>query len=88
MNDIRVTSVESLVDILRRQGGRGGFFVQLNGGARSVKRIRYDPRKAVFHVTNEIDGSKQVLTARQLMDPRHTHIGPAIKAGAFYNQED
>ena len=81
-----VYSAENLVVILLRQGGRGRFFIQLHGGARSVKRIRYDQKQRVFHVTNEIDGSKQVLTAHQLTDQRHTNMGTAMRVGAFFAQ--
>jgi hypothetical protein len=80
----RVPDVDGLVHILCEHGCRGDFFIQLNGGARSVKRIRYDHWRETFHVTNEIDGSKQVLTDEQLTDPQFTDIGPAICAGAFY----
>ena len=81
---IRVPDMESLVTILCEQGCRGDFFIQLNGGARSTKRIRYDHWRETFHVTKEIDGSKQVLTSEQLMDPQITNIGTALRAGAFY----
>lgn len=65
----------------------GEFFIQLNGGARSTKRIRYDHWRETFHVTNEIDGSKQVLTSDELMDSNVTNIGTAIRAGAFYYRD-
>lgn len=80
----RVTDVDDMVNILCEHGCRGDFFIQLNGGARSTKRIRYDHWRETFHITNEIDDSKQVLTADQLIDPQITNIGTAIRAGAFY----
>ena len=81
-----IENVERLVDILCEHGCRGNFFIQLNGGARSSKRIRYDHRRETIHITNEIDGSRQVLTSDELMDPSHTNIGTAIRAGAFYHR--
>jgi hypothetical protein len=62
------------------------FFILLNYGTWSVKRIRYRPHRRVFSIFNEIDGTRQVLTARQLMKTRRSNIGPAMKAGAFYAQ--
>ena len=60
------------------------FFILLNYGAWSVKRIRYRPRQKVFSIHNEIDGTRQELTCAQLMSPRNSNIGPAMMAGAFY----
>lgn len=82
----RIDDVDALVALLCERGCRGTFFIQLNGGARSLKRIRYDHWRETFHVTNEIDGSRQVLTADELMDPQQTNIGTAMRAGAFYHQ--
>ena len=81
-----IADAENLVNVLCEQGGRGDFFIQLNGGARSSQRIRYDLCRETFHVTNEIDGSRQVFTAGELMDPSRTNIGTAMRAGAFYHR--
>lgn len=82
----QIKDMDALVNLLGEYGCRGDFFIQLNGGARSSKHIRYDHWRETFHVTNEIDGSKQVLTADELMDSKITNIGAAIRAGAFYHR--
>jgi len=60
------------------------FLIRLNYGAESSKRIAYDRRRRLFKVRNLIDGSRQVLTWTQLTSPKRSHIGPAMRAGAFY----
>lgn len=82
----RVSDLDHLVTILCELGCRGDFFIQLEGGARSTRHICYDHWRETFHVTDGIDGSRQVFTADELMDPKSTNIGQAIRAGAFYHQ--
>ena len=60
------------------------FFVQLNGGFRSSKTIDYNPIKKKFIIINEIDGTKQVLTEKNLFNQKYTNIGYAMQQGAFY----
>ena len=79
---VRIKSPGELLDAIRLKPLR--FFILLNYGAWSVKRIRYKPRQRVFSIHNEIDGTRQELTCSQLMSPRHSNIGPAIRGGAFY----
>lgn len=79
---IRIKSPGELLDAIRLKPLR--FFILLNYGAWSVKRIRYKPRQRVFSIHNEIDGTRQELTTSQLMNPRHSNIGPAMRGGAFY----
>lgn len=79
---IRIKSPGELLDAIERKPFR--FFILLNYGAWSVKRIRYRPRQRVFSIHNEIDGTRQELTCSQLMSPRNSNIGPAMRAGAFY----
>ena len=79
---IRIKSTAALLAAIERKPFR--FFILLNHGAWSVKRIGYDRRRRVFKICNLIDGSRQELTASQLMSPKHSHIGPAMRAGAFY----
>ena len=82
---LRIRTPKKLVECLKqKQNVR--FFIQLNYGGQSEKRIRYKPRDKTFAVLNKIDGTRQELTARQLASPRHSNIGPAMKAGAFYAQ--
>ena len=79
---IRIKSTKALLDAIERKPFR--FFILLNYGAWSVKRIRYRPRQRVFSIYNEIDGTRQELTTSQLMSRRHGNIGPAMRAGCFY----
>ena len=79
---IRIKNLAALLAAIERKPCR--FFILLNYGAWSVKRIRYRPRQRVFSIHNEIDGTRQELTASQLMNPRNSNIGPAMRAGAFY----
>ncbi len=79
---IRIKTPGELLQAIERRPFR--FFILLNYGAWSVKRIRYRPRQKVFSIHNEIDGTRQELTCAQLMSPRNSNIGPAMRAGAFY----
>lgn len=79
---IRIKCPAELLEAIEKKPLR--FFILLNYGARSVKRIRYKPRQRVFSIHNEIDGSRQELTSSQLMDPRHSNIGPAMRGGELY----
>ena len=79
---IRIKSTKALLAAIERKPFR--FFILLNYGAWSVKRIRYRPRQRVFSIHNEIDGTRQELTTSQLMSPKRSHIGPAMRGGAFY----
>ena len=79
---IRIKTPGELLDAIERRPFR--FFILLNYGAWSVKRIRYRLRQKVFSIHNEIDGTRQELTCAKLMDPRHTNIGAAMRGGAFY----
>ena len=83
MNFIPVRSVSQLMDLSKRKQVR--CFIQLYYGARSTKRIRYNPDKGLFRIINEIDGSRQELTATELMNNRLTNIGQALTAGALYH---
>ena len=59
------------------------FFIMLNGGLRSSKRVTYFPDTDTYDVRNEIDDSYQEdLTEEQLQN--ETHIVYAIENGAFY----
>ena len=79
---IRIKTPGDLLDAIALKPLR--FFILLNYGAESSKRIGYDRRRRVFKVRNLIDGSRQELTSAQLMSPKRSHIGPAMRGGAFY----
>ena len=79
---IRIKTPGELLDAIALKSLR--FFILLNYGAESSKRIGYDRRRRVFKVRNLIDGSRQELTCAQLMSSKRSHIGPAMRGGAFY----
>ena len=66
--------------------GMAEFFILLNFGLRSSKRIAYYPDTNTFDVHNEIDDSyEEDLTEEQLRN--ETHIVLAIENDAFYKYE-
>ena len=79
---IRIKSPGELLETIKKKPLR--FFIALNCGGESSKQIRYDHRRRVFKVRNLIDGSRQELTCAQLMNAKHSNIGPAMRGGAFY----
>ena len=79
---IRIRTPTELLEAVKRKPIR--IFIALNYGAESAKQIGYDHRRRVFKVRNLIDGSRQELTCAQLMSPKHSNIGPAMRGGAFY----
>ena len=79
---VRIKSPSELLEAIKKKPL--SFFIALNFGGESSKQIRYDHRRRVFKVRNLIDGSRQELTCAQLMSPKHSNIGPAMRGGAFY----
>jgi len=79
---IRIKSPGELLDAIKKKPLR--FLIMLGYGGTSAKHIRYDHHRRVFKVRNLIDGSRQELTCDQLMSSKHSHIGPAMRGGAFY----
>lgn len=79
---IRIKSPGELLDAIQLKPIR--FLILLSYGGESTKQIRYNHRRRLFKVRNLIDGSRQELTCAQLMSPKHSHIGPAMRGGAFY----
>jgi hypothetical protein len=63
------------------------FFIQLNF-ARSSKQISYNSGQDKFYILNEIDGTRQKLNSKHIMDRRYTNIGYAITQGSLYSYED
>ncbi len=78
----RIRSPTELLAAIKKEPVR--FYIRLSFGALSAKTIEYSPRLRVFVVHNEIDDTTQRLTRIQLMNPRHTNIGTAMRAGAFF----
>ena len=79
---VRIKSPSELLETIKKKPLR--FFIALSYAGESSKQIGYDRRRRVFKVRNLIDGSRQELTCSQLMNPRHSNIGPAMRGGAFY----
>ena len=63
------------------------FFILLNGGLRSSKRIIWDENDKLFYIVNYIDDTEQELTEVQLMDKEHTNIGYAMTKGALFKDD-
>lgn len=78
----QVKSVSQLKRMI--ENGTHDFFIMLNGGGRSSKFMDYSIYSKKFYICNEIDGSEQHLSEKNLFNERHTNIGKAINAGAFY----
>lgn len=80
----KVESIEHLKTLTDQDGQ--DFFLCLNGGFRSSKRIWYYDADNSFVVYNEIDDSYQEdLTEEQLAT--ETNIVDGIEKGAFYAYE-
>lgn len=77
----RIESVNELREEVAKKNH--DFFIQL-GYAKSSKKIYLEKDKSSFRIHNLIDGTKQVLTAEQIMDRNLTNIGYAISKGAFW----
>ena len=78
---IKVMSVEQIQHLIEEKNIHD-FFVLLNGGLRSSKTIDYD--EGYFNVVNEIDGTEQNLSYKDMENEELTNIGKAIKCGAFF----
>lgn len=75
----QINSVEELIEEIK--SGNNNFFIG-NGLLRSSKYIECDDD--TFYIVNEIDGTEQTLTAKQLFDEDYTNIGISINNGTFY----
>jgi hypothetical protein len=80
----RVTSVEELKRLAKVEDGVE-FFILLNGGLKSVKRIEWDEPSKSFCILNRIDDTHQDLTEQELAT--ETHIVKAIERGAFFIED-
>ena len=84
----KITSIEELKKESEYDDRKGmtEFFIALNFGCRSSKRIVYYPDTNKFDVHNEIDDSYQEdITEEQLKE--ETHIILAIENGAFFKYD-
>ena len=71
---------------LRKSIDRGNYdyVIRLNGGFLSRKTICTDDWDEKFEITNEIDGTEQILSATEIFDENLTNIGLAMKRGSFF----
>jgi hypothetical protein len=84
----RINSLEELKKeaVYNERENMAEFYILLNGGFRSSKRIAYFPDTNTFDIHNEIDDSyEDDLTEEQLKN--ETHIVLAIESGAFFKYE-
>ena len=84
----KITSIEELKKESEYDDRKGmtEFFIALNFGCRSSKRIVYYPDTNKFDVHNEIDDSYQEdITEEQLKE--ETHIILAIENEAFFKYD-
>jgi hypothetical protein len=84
----RITSLDELKReaVYNEKTGMSEFYILLNGGLRSGKRIVYYPDTNTYDVHNEIDDSYQEdLTEEELIN--ETHIVLAIEQGALFKYE-
>ncbi len=84
----KITSLEDLKkEAIYSEKEIAEFFILLNGGLRSSKRIVYFPDTDTFDVLNEIDDSFQEdLSVEQLEN--ETHITLAINNGALFKYDN
>lgn len=76
-----VTSVEELKRLAAVEDGEE-FYILLNYGVRSSKRIEWDEPSQSFCIVNEIDDTHQDLTEQELATK--TNIVKAIERRAFF----
>lgn len=84
----KITSIEELKKEAEYDDRKGmsEFFIAMNFGCRSSKRIIYYPDTNTFDVHNEIDDSfEEDLTEDQLRN--ESHIVVAIESGAFFKYD-
>lgn len=77
--------IESVDQLKEESKNAGEFFILLNYGLRSSKRIWWNGTH--FFVLNYIDNTEQKLTPEQLHSEA-TNIGKAIDKNAFFKEEE
>lgn len=79
----KITTIKQLINSITK--GKTEYFISLAGGIiKSSKDINYNPKTKKFWIMNNIDGTTQTLTHKQLMDQKWTNIGLSIKNNGFY----
>jgi hypothetical protein len=75
-----MNKIKSVEQLKKESKGGADFFIALNYGLRSSKNILFNGKE--FEIFNEIDGTSQLLTEKQLFTK--SNIGKAIEKGAFF----
>lgn len=79
----KLKSLELIKQKSIKTGNGLDCFISLAGGLmRSSKNIFWNGKH--YEILNEIDGSTQKLTERQLFNKHYSNIGEALKCGALY----
>jgi hypothetical protein len=76
--------VKSLTHLKKLSTGGAEFCILLRLGLVSYKQIRWDEKRKLFKIVNRIDGTRESLTEKQLMNRSYTNIGYALKRGALF----
>lgn len=76
-----IRCVENIQDLTAQKHKE--YVIRLNSGIYSRKTIEYIKTKNKYKITNHIDNSKQILTEKELMNEKITHIGKAMKLRAL-----
>ena len=84
-NYTKITTVEQLFN--KVAAGHTDYFIQLNFGLRSSKRIKLGDEDGTLEIINLIDDTTQTLTAEQIMGESYTNIGKAINVGSFWMED-
>lgn len=77
------TKIESVEQLKEESKDAGDFFILLNYGLRSSKRIWWNGTH--FFILNNIDDTEEKLTPEQLYT--ESNIGKAINVGSLYKEE-
>ena len=85
----KIESMEQLKELSSIITNDSEYFIQLQGGLRSCKRIEFDGITGIFYIENCMSDTEQELTEQELFDESITNIGRALKAGhLFYESGD
>lgn len=81
----KIVSLETIKKECKKGSGVDCFISLAGGLMRSSKNIYWNGK--TFEILNEIDGTTQNLSEKQLMDESLTHIGKALELGALYQYQ-
>lgn len=81
----RILTIEQLKSLASTDQGVACHISLAGGLVRSSKHVWFN--KNQFTVYNEIDGSEQKLTEKELMNKENTNVGYALQKGALYRDD-